>query len=164
MCVRFMDNYYLRFPSVLRNELNEKKIDFPDNLEMEYNQFLAFRGIRFIKNRKESLIREDFMSQIELKLQGNPFYSQTSEEDIDNYGVSLFCTKDELLTGFRLPRKNKAIAQGVVTSDLGAISINKQNSHVLWFLYDNVHPEENFKVIEYYEKVDGSQEYRAIEL
>lgn len=159
-----MDNYYLRFPNTLKKALSSRKIKLPDNLEIEFDSFLAYRGIRFIKNTKEEPNREDFLSQIELKELGKPFYKQYQDDDVENYGTSLFCSKEELIKGLSLPRKNKAIVKGLVNSDLGSISKNVKSKHVLWFLYDNTCPERQFKVIEYYEKVDGSQEYRTIEL
>ena len=159
-----MDNYYLRFPSVLRKALTERLVSLPSNLEKEYDTFTAFRAIRFRKNEKEKPFRDDFMSQIELKHAGNLTYSQYSDDEIGNYGVSVFSNKDELCVGFKLPRKNKAIAQGIVIPDLGPVSRNTEDAHVLWFLFDNANPEEYFGVVEYYEKMDGVQEYRPIEL
>ena len=159
-----MDNYYMRFPSVLRTALSSGKVSLPTNLEKEFIPFTAYRGIRFTKNIKESTSRDDFLSQIELKAKGDLLYQQYLEDDIDNYGASLFLEKEELERALFLPRKNKAIAQGTVKDEVGAVSKNLKTMHVLWFLYDQTSPESDFKVIEYYEKMDGSQKYRTVKL
>ena len=159
-----MKEYYLRFPSVLKNALKNNVINMPDNIEIEYDDITAFRAIRFIKDKKEVLEKRDFLSQIDLKMTGDKNFLKYSEDDVDNYGTSVYDDKEELVLGFKLPKKNKGIAIGLVKKECGPVSRSDEDSHILWFLYDGASPEKYFEVVEYYEEVDRGKKYRTIEL
>ena len=159
-----MDEYYLRFPSVFKKALKEGIIEMPQELEIEYAAIKAYRGVRFIKFKKEKLEKQDFLAQIDLKVAGDRRYQQCSDADIDNYGTSVFDDIEELHAAYFLPRKNKGIAEGLVKMENGPICRSDEESHILWFLYEGATPQKDFKVIEYYEKMDNSEEYRTIVL
>lgn len=135
-----MNEYYDRFPTVLRKALNERKVKFPETLEKNYDSVVAFRGIRFINDRKEAVDKSDFLSQAERRLPGVDY------EDIGEYSCSCFENIDELLIAFSLPRKNKGIAKGKIRCENGPIIREKEGTHIHWFLYDEIDPSEEFEV------------------
>lgn len=143
------DAYYLQFPSVLRKALQEGKVNLPDGLLREYEPLHVFRGIRYKKDTKEFVDKSDFLSQAERDLPNTDF------DDIGSYSCSCFEDVDELIAAFSLPRKNKGIAEGMMTCELGARLDDEGWTHRHWFLYDGVDPSDDFKVYAYdYEKMD----------
>lgn len=138
-----MKDYYERFPNVLKEALRQEKVSFPETLEKEYAPRVAFRGIRFIKDKKENIEKNDFLSQVERRLPGVDY------EDIMEYSCSCFESIDELLIAFSLPRKNKGIAKGKIKCENGPIIMEKQGTHIHWFLYDGIDPSEDFEVCKY---------------
>lgn len=52
----------------------------------------------------------------------------------------------------KFPRKNKAIAKGIIQKEYGPIDINNATSHVDWYLFDEIDPSEKFEVVEKWEK------------
>lgn len=142
-----MNEYYNRFPSVLKRALNENKVTFPDSLMKEYEEIKVYRGMRFVEGKKEYLEKSDFLSQAERELPG------TDYDDIYEYSCSCFENVNELWVAFKLPRKNKRIAQGRIKCEKGPIIKETQSTHMHWFLYEGVDPSEDFEVYSY-EKMD----------
>ncbi len=142
-----INDYYNRFPSVLKKALLENKVRFPEELEKNFTPITAYRGIRFIEGKKEFIDKNDFLSQAERELPG------TNYDDIYEYSCSCYEDIDELWVAFKLPRKNKRIARGIIECKNGPIIKEKDTTHIHWFLFEDTVPNERFEVYEY-EKMD----------
>lgn len=143
------DEYYLKFPSVLRKALQSKTVTLPEKLKYEYEPLRVFRGIRYKEGKKEIIDKSDFLSQAERNLPNTDF------TDIGSYSCSCFEDVEELILSYSLPRKNKAIAKGIMTCTLGARLDDPDRTHRHWFLYDEADPSDDFEVYNYdYEKMD----------
>lgn len=136
-----MNYYFMRFPSVLKKALQSERIIFPECIMIKYEPLIAYRGIRIIPDSKITVTKEDFKSQVERNLPGTNF------DDIGNYSCSCFMDMAELKAAFKLPRKNKGIAVGLIRDNYGPYILEDDSSHIHWFLYDGVDPSSDFKVI-----------------
>lgn len=135
-----MDDYYSRFPVVLRTALKEKQVVFPSVLLKSYSPELVYRGIRFVKDKKECVEKEDFLSQAERALPGVDY------GDIGSYSCSCFRTVEGLVKAYQLPRKNKAIARGMIRDENGPIIKEMESPHIHWFLFSGIDPSNDFEV------------------
>ena len=142
-----MDDFFDRFPFVMRHALKEEKICFPSDAEKEFDDIMVYRGIRLVEGKKEHIDKSDFLSQVERKLPG------IDENDIYEYSCSCFENIEELKLSYKIPRKNKAIAKGRLKSVKGCIIRDCKNTHINWFLYEGADPSEDFEVWEN-EKMD----------
>jgi len=142
-------DYYLRFPSVLRNALKEGKVGFPKDLETEYGSEEVYRGVKYTENKKK-ITQEDFKSQME---KGLPGFSET---DIKSYSCSCFRDLEELHMAVHFPKKGRAVAKGIMRSEHGPRVREKGTTHIHWYLYDEIDPSDEFEVIEVWEK-NGSK-------
>lgn len=148
-----MDNaYFMKFPSVLRKALQSNKVRLPQTLQKEYEPLRVFRGIRYKLGEKECVEKADFLSQAERNLPGTDF------DDLGSYSCSCFEDVKELELSFKLPRKNKGIAEGIMKCENGARLDDNEGTHKHWFLYDEVDPSCDFRVYNYDdEKMDRSK-------
>lgn len=143
------EEYYLQFPSVLKKALQDRRVALPDGLKKHYAPLHVFRAIRYKIGMKEEITKEDFLSQAERNLPGTNF------DDIGAYSCSCFEDVDELVVALHLPKKNKAIAAGMMICESGARLDDSGWTHRHWFLYDNVDPSKDFEVYSYdYDKMD----------
>lgn len=137
--------FYEKFPPALKNALINKGLDFPDNLEKEYNDVIVYRGVRYNKNKRE-IVLADFESNIERKLKNPSVYAD--EDDIEYYGCSCYEKMESIKKFANYPRKNYAIAKGIVKKSFGPICRNKSTTHINLFLFKDIDPSEYFKVVE----------------
>lgn len=135
-----MDNYFQRFPAVLRNTLEDGRVEFQVGLKRCYPEQRVYRGIRYKVPDKTGVCREDFLSQAERKIPG------TDMNDIGNYSCSCFTTKEELIAAFNLPRKNKGIARGTLYDGYGP-AVFETGGHIHWYLFADADPSERFEVM-----------------
>lgn len=70
------------------------------------------------------------------------------EGRISSYSCSCFLNLEEMHMNAKFPRKNKAIAKGVIRKEFGPIDINNDTSHVDLYLYEDVDPSDEFEVVE----------------
>lgn len=135
-----MNTYYQCFPSVLREALESGRVSFPDNIQKEFSERQVYRGIRYKEPDKTTVVKDDFLSQAERMLPG------TDMNDIGSYSCSCFQNQDELKAAFKLPRKNKGIAVGMLCDEYGP-AVFEENGHVHWFLFEDADPSDRFEVI-----------------
>lgn len=137
------EEYYMRFPSVLREALMSGRVSFKQGTKFAYAPFLVYRGITREPGESLAITRNDFLSYAELgkKPRGlkNP--------GISLYSCSCFVEKDELLAALKLPRFNKKIIFGELRDTYGPQRTNLANKHVDWWIYEQAEFEHTFKVI-----------------
>lgn len=139
------DEYYLRFPSVLKKAIKDYGIDFPKETQWEYSPQTAFRGFTREDGENTELRDEDFLSYAELgkKARGQ----KHSERDIEWYSCSCYARKAQLEVNLKLPRSKWRISRGIIRNNKGCICINKSTGHIHWWIYENANPSEDFEVI-----------------
>lgn len=137
--------YYKKFPKILQNSLIKKQVQFPEDLITEYDDMEVYRGIKYNNNKKDITL-EDFSSHIERAMK-NPSIA-VDKNKIEYYACSCFQNFDYLKKYGNFPRKNYAIAKGILKMEYGPITQNKNTSHINLFLFKNVDPSKNFKVVE----------------
>lgn len=141
--------YYKKFPIVLRSALLKGEVAFPDSLNKEYDSLIVYRGVRY-NSIKTEITKDDFCSNVEQMLKNPVIVADT--EDISSYSCSCYLEVDAIRLYAKFPRKNKAIAKGVITKEFGPIDINNDTSHIDLYLFDNVDPSNNFEVVERWRK------------
>lgn len=141
--------YYNRFPTVLKNALMDGKVEFPSSIQQEYADLTVYRGVSY-SNNKTKIDRSDFISNIERKIK-NPLVV-ADDEKISSYSCSCYLKIDEMRIRAKFPRKNKAIARGIIKKEFGPIDINNDTSHIDLYLFDGVDPSDGFEVVEKWEK------------
>lgn len=143
------ESFYIKFPWVLQEALKNNIVSFPENVEIEYNEYCVYRVIERKANEDAAINDKDFLSQMELyKKYDKKLPRGCSENDIGAYSCSVFKEISELSTVMRLPRRNKKIIKGIIKSVNGPIRQSKNNSHVDVWLYDNSTMPEQFAVYE----------------
>lgn len=140
-----MDNkehLYLQFPSVLKSKLTCCEIQFPKNVEYEYDPIWAYRCINRDAEDQTKINRKDFMSYIEISTaSGKPIKKRKGQitepgKDIGYYAVSLFKKKENLENIMHFPRPSKKICSGFVFMEGGPQATDDQ--HINWWIYENI--------------------------
>lgn len=134
-----------KFPPALQNALIKKGLRFPDNLEKEYNDVIVYRGVRY-NNNKKNIELSDFQSNVERHLLNPSVY--VDDNDIEYYGCSVYENMDLMKKYAKFPRKNWAVSKGIIKSSFGPIVRNGETSHINLFLFKDVDPSSNFKVVD----------------
>ncbi len=141
--------YYNRFPGLLKNALIKGKVIFPDTLICEYSDMEVYRAVSYTKE-KTRIDKSDFASKMELKL-NNPMVV-AFEDEVTSYSCSCFLNMEQMRIHAKFPRRNKAIAKGIIKKEYGPIDKNNDTSHVDSYLFEDVDPSDGFEVIEKWEK------------
>ena len=128
-----MDNNYLKFPSVLREKIENGEFVFPENTKYQYSPIFGFRGIERTVNDYTAVSRKDFLSYAELNVSRRGI----NKKDPHYFGVSLFVNKESVENALKFPRPDKKIAQGYVYAEDGPSELNLESGHICWWLYDN---------------------------
>lgn len=136
--------YYLRFPSVLRNALLMEEVSFEEDTKITYAPFKVFRGITREPGESLDIQKTDFLSYAELKKK----VRGKKAPGIGWYSCSCFIEKNELVEALKLPRYNKKIIEGIIKDEFGPQKTNYETKHVDLWLYENAAIEQGFKVIE----------------
>lgn len=140
-----MDNkehQYLQFPSVLRSKLVSCEIQFPENIEYEYDPILAYRCIDRNAEDQTKISRKDFLSYIEISIaSGKPIRKRKGQitdpdKDVGYYGVSLFKKKEIVENQMHLPRPSKKICSGHVYMEGGPQATDAE--HINWWMHEDV--------------------------
>lgn len=139
------DEYYNRFPTMLRNALMSGRVRFSEHILYRYEDMLVYRGVKYGKN-KVKIDKTDFYSHAERELPGYNL------DDINTYGCSCFEDLEELHMITKFPTKNKAIAKGWIKDQYGPCERSLENTHVNLFIYDNVDISGEFEVCEKWEE------------
>lgn len=84
------DEYYLRFPSILKKALIEGNVSFDGNVRYEYPPIRAYRMIKRKNNDETSIQLSDFKSHVEREAEGERFSSRPDKNNIASYSCSLF--------------------------------------------------------------------------
>lgn len=134
----------MKFPSVLKKALTEEIVIFENEIEIEYEKFIAYRRISRTNGDTTPINRNDFKSYMEMPEKQRP--RSAVPNDIGSYSCSLNRSVDSLKVALRLPQPNKKIMKGLVTCNYGPQLTNTINSHVHWWLYDSLEIFEDFEV------------------
>lgn len=133
-----------KFPSTLKKGFTEDGINFPSNIEFEYEEILAYRKITRDDFKDCTITKNDFKSYAELnkpKPRGMRYPSSY-------YSCSLNTSLDVIRTMFKFPGKTKGIAVGYIKKVHGPKLGPNSDSHVDWWLYENAEPEKEFNFLE----------------
>lgn len=122
------NDYYDKFPAILKNALKNETVIFPKHIEYKYKSLYVYRGVKITAN-KQNIDESDFLSQIEITVK----FPWAAARNIDKTNIEFYscsCYTNlalmEKITHF--PYKNKAIAQGEINDKLGAKDYNKKNN------------------------------------
>ncbi|WNY25245.1 hypothetical protein [Methanolapillus millepedarum] len=137
------ENYYLRFPSILKGALIERTVTFGDDVQFRYEPILAYRVIKREHGNEMSVHRSDFKSKVEI-LKEERRGGNVDENNISHYSCSLFQDLEILKTVMRLPGPSRKIIQGFVTDSYGPCLMS--DSHVDWWLFEQADPSFEFEV------------------
>ncbi len=145
------DEFYLKFPSVLRKALQSGVVSF-DELPCE-TSFEPIPVYRVIKRQLEEqdnieIKEQDFLSQAEL----NAISPKGTEAkdligDIGKYSCSFSLTKEWLQNIFKLPKKTKLLIYGTINETHGAIN-RDSIPHIHCWIYKDVSLVKEFVVEE----------------
>lgn len=134
-----------KFPEVILNSLKKKYIKFPDNIEVTYDDFKAYRVIKRKPTDSLTLNCNDFMSQIE-ECELNPNLRGVDKYNIANYSCSVFTNSDVLINAMHMPRKNRRIIKGYIKHKNGVVQ-KECSSHVNCWLYKEHTMHKDFEVL-----------------
>ena len=140
--------FYNKFHQVLRENLINGNVCFPDNIKVNYNEFTAYRVISRKPEEADICInKDDFMSQMQLNKikQVRP---PVDPNDIGYYSCSLFTDVEQLKIIMRLPRPKKHLIKGLVKDKNGVCDSEDKKSHINWWLYESADPSEDFELFE----------------
>lgn len=141
--------YYNRFPTILKDALINGRVCFPQSLQREYMETTVYRGVSYSAN-KQTINKNDFLSNIERNIT-NPLVP-VDYDDISSYSCSCYLKIDAMRLYTKFPRKNRAIAKGIINKEFGPIDVNNSTSHIDLYLFEDVDPSAEFEVIEKWEK------------
>jgi hypothetical protein len=132
-----------RFRRVLQNALEKGVTLIPNDMIWIYDDIVyVYRAVKITEGKQEITI-EDFIPQAEIPSIANR--SSFDEADIENYGTSFNTDLEMLNIILHMPRRNKRIAKGTLKMEYGPIVIDE--SHIMCFLYEDAHIEDEFEVI-----------------
>ena len=147
------EEYYLRFPSVLKKALLERKVVFGDHVFYKYEPIRAYRIIKRKSGDTTPIQLNDFKSYMEqLNDRGNSRSRYINENDISSYSCSFFNDLASLEKKFKgashIPNSNHyKIIEGYVKDDYGPCDMNEKTKHIDLWLYDMCDPSLEFKVL-----------------
>ncbi|MDV0447517.1 hypothetical protein MsAg5_14170 [Methanosarcinaceae archaeon Ag5] len=143
------ETYYLRFPSVLKKALLNRKVVFDAFLICHYEPFFAYRAIDRKKDDGTPINRKDFRSYAELHVDG--VFKGRVRKNISFYGCSLFTNLNEMKEKMncKLPgiSDSQKIIAGYVKDSNGPCAVKNENSHVDWWLFEGCDPSSDFEVM-----------------
>ena len=128
---------YKKFPMILQKKLIDGDVKFPDDINFDYEKFLAYRMVARTDNDFSDITREDMKSYAELgkkpkRVQG------FDESDPDYYSASFYTNVEKLKNSLKFPRKNKKIIQGYIYQEGGPQKTVVKTTHVSWWLFSDV--------------------------
>ena len=147
--MKVTDELLNKFPCVLRKAIESKGLEFADTTEIEFGDFEGYRLIRRNNQDKNTITIDDFKSQAEQIAMGKNLRN-VDLDDIGSYSCSVNTEIEPLKLLFKLPKKNKKIAKGIIRSKYGILKrdIDKGSTHVHWWLFQDADPSGDFEVIE----------------
>ncbi len=129
------EEYYLKFPSVFKEKLRSGEIEFPPNIEVQYEAKIAYRCIIRKENDNAPVNRSDFKSYAELEKPA-PRGRSYDTSSPNYYGCSLYLNKSLVENALKLPKPGKIIAKVCVKQEGGPIQVNMDTQHVCWWLFE----------------------------
>lgn len=129
-----------RFPDVLRKALESGKVKFPQDMQWEYKDMVAYRAID-VNDNKQNIVQSDFESRAEKAIREKKFKSLPKK--LDSYGCSCFFSERKLLERVKdlkdnIDKGKRKIARGILKFKNGPILTNDYTEHIDWFLFKNV--------------------------
>lgn len=145
------DGLIAKFPKLLRQALEQKLVELPDDVKDVYEDITAYRALSIVKGEPPQITREAFASQMELKelYPEKRIFRDYDETDISNYSCSVYSDPAELNKAMHLPRQSKAVIKGLVKCCNGVMNHNLKTSHINWWLYADHTAVNDFEVMEY---------------
>lgn len=140
--------FYNKFHQVLRENLLNGNVCFPDNINVSYKDITAYRVIH--RNPDEAYVsinKDDFMSQMQLN-KIKQIRPPVDPKNIDSYSCSLFTNFDKLKIAMRLPRPSCHLIKGLIKEKNGVCDSEDKKSHINWWLYESADPSEDFELFE----------------
>ena len=135
------EEYYSKFPGLLKDRLMNGELEFPKNTEYNYARIKAYRCVRREDSDCTPIGREDFRSPIEEIEKGIRKLTRGESvkyDAISSYGTSLYMDIGSLENMMHLPRPNKKICEGYVCKDGGPRLMDEKSKHIDWWIYENV--------------------------
>ena len=132
------EDFYIKFPTILRDKLLKNEIKFPNTIKFDYEKLLVYRAINRKENDNHAVTLDDFKSYFELKK--NPKRPRGPKENITKnpyyYGVSSFLKRGCVEQLMKFPNPNKKMIKGYVYKEGGPQ--DTKDLHVCWWLYEKV--------------------------
>lgn len=135
--MQLAEDFYTKFPVILRDKLLNQEIEFPDTTMFDYENLLTYRAVERRIEDNHEVTPDDFKSYFELgKKPKNPRgLNKDITKDPHYYGVSCFLKKEIVAQKMKFPNPNKKMATGYVYKEGGPQDTKDQ--HVCWWLYQN---------------------------
>ena len=127
------EEYFNKFPEILRMKLANHEIVFPEGTRFLYEKILAYRGVIRGKDDNTPVNRSDMQSYYAM---GKIPRGVNYEANAQYYAISLFKTLDGLRESWKFPKPNKKVAQGYVHQD-GGPQYTDSKGHISWWLYED---------------------------
>ncbi len=134
-------NFYMKFPSVFRDDLISGIVAFETEPEVTFKTFNAYRGV--FKKKGETYVpitKLDFESQAEKQERVNNNIQRRNRSQIKDrlgfYSCSVFTDKTDIFTALKFPQDDRCVVSGSVSDTNGCIRRSSDNSHIDWWLYE----------------------------
>lgn len=134
----YTNDFYMRFPAVLREKLMSGEIEFPDTTQFEYLPLRTYRAVAREKEDNHAVDYNDFKSYFELNQspKKQPRGIRTDfRKDPHYYGVSSFIDRRIVEQKMKFPNPHKKMASGFVHKEGGPQ--DTKDRHVCWWLFEN---------------------------
>ena len=106
-----IEELYENFPTILKEKLRNKEIEFPSNTKFDYEKIYGKKPKKLVKGR-------------------------SLKNDAHWYGVSTFTNKEIIEFNMKFPNPHKKMAAGYVHCEGGPQET--KDEHVCWWLYKDV--------------------------
>lgn len=137
--------YYEKFPAVLKENLKNGALSFPENTEFDYEPKEAYRGVTRKAGEENTPINlNDMRSYYELGKA--PRGVSIDKLNPKYFAVSVFGNADMLKQSYSFSNPRKFIAKGYVRKE-GGPSLDGEDSHISWWLFEGVDLSE-FEIME----------------
>ena len=132
-----IEELYENFPTILKEKLRNKEIEFPSNTKFDYEKIYVYRAVSREITDFHEIDKNDFRSYFELGKKPKKLVKGRSlKNDAHWYGVSTFTNKEIIEFNMKFPNPHKKMAAGYVHCEGGPQET--KDEHVCWWLYKDV--------------------------
>ena len=127
-----------KFPSILKEKLNNGDIVFPKETEYIYDNIMAYRAVKREKNDYSDPTLDDFKSYFELGQIPKKAKGVNFSKDPHFYGVSFYENRKKVEQIMKFPNPHKKMMLGYIYCKGGPQHTTPENGHICWWLFQDV--------------------------